>query len=162
VAAQDCAVSAPRSLWLIVLAIVALALPAGAAAQTATTTTLTASPNPTTAGTPVTLTATASVSGTLTFVVDGVTVGTGTASATSAATPGTWVYVGCQSCVGSARHIAFDAAGNQYLTMSGNSNTTRRIAPNGTVTLLAGGVAAYGIAVSSTGIIYESDGGSTV
>jgi len=147
------------TLVALVVAAIAIGAPTLAWALTATTTTLSASPATISVGQSTTLTGTANVSGTLTFVVDGVTVGSATASATSAATPGTEQYIGSQTSVNTVYQVAFDAVGNEYLAMgpdTSNAGGGRFMTQAGAVSTFASNVSPIGIAVASSGVIYEA------
>ena len=147
------------------VALVAPLLSTNAAlATTATTTSVTAAPSPAVAGQTVTLTATTSTSGTVNFTVGGQTVGTGISSpATSNLSHAQlWEW-------GPGNSIAFasdvDANGNVVTSgwnpgdCSGNRCKSKWITPAGGVTAFAGAdLTAYGIAIDSSGIIYESNG----
>ena len=62
--------------------------------------------------------------------------------------------------------MTFDAAGNEYIAMGsnagGNTGGSRYVTPAGAVSTLPTSVVPLGIAVSSTGVVYESNGSTTV
>jgi len=147
------------------VALVAPLLSSNAAlAATATTTSVTATPSSAVAGQSVTLTATTSVPGTVNFTVGGQTVGTGISSpATSNLSHAQLWEWGPGNSIAYASDI--DANGNVVTSgwnpgdCSGNRCKSKWITPAGGVTAFAGAdLTAYGIAIDSSGIIYESNG----
>jgi hypothetical protein len=102
--------------------------------------------------------------GTVTFTVDGQTVGTGTTSpATSSLNHSQFWQWGPGNSIAWASDV--DANGNVATSgwnnhdCSGDRCKSKWITPEGGVTAFAGSnLIAYGIAIDSTGIIYESDG----
>lgn len=135
-----------------------------ALAATATTTSVTATPNPAVAGQSVTLTATTSVPGTVNFTVDGQTVGTGISSPATSSLAHTQLWEwGPGNSLAYASDV--DANGNVVTSgwnpsdCSGDRCKSKWITPAGGVTAFAGSdLTAYGIAIASSGIIYESNG----
>jgi outer membrane protein OmpA-like peptidoglycan-associated protein len=137
-----------------------------ALAATATATSVTATPSPAVAGQSVTLSATTSAPGTVTFSYDGQTVGTGvtTGSGTTLSNIQRWSYTGNSS----AWRLASDSNGNIYVSTYNNMDAggCRQV----TKMLTSGGgvpcapfeswngdwVSVVGLAVSSTGVIYEA------
>jgi large repetitive protein len=135
-------------------------------ALSATTTTVTMSPNPAVVGQPVTLTATPSVPGTVTFTVDGQTVGTGTAVGSGATVTGVqnWGYIGNST----ALRIATNPSVNNVfvstwnnMDCSGGRCVTKQLSPGGGVTFAPSeawngtSVLVTGLAVDSNGAVFE-------
>jgi hypothetical protein len=135
-------------------------------ALSATTTTVTMSPNPAVVGQPVTLTATPSVPGTVTFTVDGQTVGTGTAvgaSAASGAPAQIW-----NTDQGNIRQMTTDNLGNVYVSTykesdcGGGMCQIKQFTPSGGRNVApfeshnGGYIWPTGLAVDSSGNIFEA------
>ena len=135
-------------------------------ALSATTTTVTMSPNPAVVGQPVTLTATPSVPGTVTFTVDGQTVGTGTAvgaRAASGAPARIW-----NTDQGVIRQMTTDNLGNVYVSTYSESSCNsgecrvKQFTPSGGLNYApqephnGGWIWPTGLAVDSNGSIYEA------
>ena len=135
-------------------------------AQSATTTTVAMSPNPAVVGQPVTLTATPSVPGSVTFTVDGQTVGTGTAVGSGTTVTGVqnWGYTGNSV----ALRIATNPSVNNVFVSTWNGDdcgggrcVTKQLSPGGGVTYAGSEswngqwVMVTGLAVDSNGAIYE-------
>ena len=141
-----------------------------ARAVSATTTTVSMSPNPAVAGQSVTLTATPSVPGTVTFTVDGQTVGTGTAvgSGASGSNQQAWAYTGNSVAMATDN----DASGNLFVSSQnpedcgGARCVSKMLMTNGTVNHFANqtwngaNVVVTGLTVASNGVIYEAVGAS--
>jgi len=137
-----------------------------ALAATATTTSVTATPSPAVAGQSVTLSATTSAPGTVTFSYDGQTVGTGvtTGSGTTLSNIQRWSYTGNSS----AWRLASDSNGNIYVSTYNNMDAggcrqvTKMLTSGGGVPCApfeswnGNWVSVVGLAVSSTGVIYEA------
>ncbi|CAB4648686.1 unannotated protein [freshwater metagenome] len=139
-------------------------------ALSATTTTVTMSPNPAVVGQSVTFTATPSVPGTVTFTVNGQTVGTGTAvgSGATGAHQQAWSYTGNSVAMATDN----DASGNLFVSSQNPSDcagarcVSKMLTTNGTVNHFASqswngvGVMVTGLTVASNGVIYEAVGAS--
>jgi len=135
-------------------------------AATATATSVTATPSPAVAGQSVTLSATTSAPGTVTFSYDGQTVGTGvtTGSGTTLSNIQRWSYTGNSS----AWRLASDSNGNIYVSTYNNMDAggcrqvTKMLTSGGGVSCApfeswnGNWVSVVGLAVSSTGVIYEA------
>ena len=135
-------------------------------ALSATTTTVSMSPNPAVAGQSVTLTATPSVPGTVTFTVDGQTVGTGQSVGAGTTVTGVqnWSYTGNSV----ALRIATNPSVNNVFVSTWNGDdcgggrcVTKQLSPGGGVTYAGSEswngqwVLVTGLAVDSNGAIYE-------
>ena len=135
-------------------------------ALSATTTTVSMSPNPAVVGQPVTLTATPSVPGSVTFTVDGQTVGTGTAvgaRAASGAPARIW-----DTDQGNIRWMATDNLGNVYVSTykesdcGGGKCQVKQFTPSGGLNYApfeshnGGYIWPTGLAVDSSGNIFEA------
>ena len=130
-----------------------------------TTTTVTMSPNPAVVGQPVTLTATSSVPGSVTFTVDGQTVGTGTAvgaRAASGAPARIW-----NTDQGNIRQMTTDNLGNVYVSTyredcGGGMCQIKQFTPSGGLNYApfeshnGGNIWPTGLAVDSSGNIFEA------
>ena len=137
-----------------------------AEAATSTTTSITASPSPATQGQSVTLTAITNALGTVNFTVDGQSIGTGvtTGSGTTLSNIQQWTYTGNSS----AWRLASDSNGNMYVSTYNNMDAggcrqvTKMLTSGGGVPCApfeswnGNWVSVVGLAVSSTGIIYEA------
>jgi hypothetical protein len=137
-----------------------------AEAATSTTTSITASPSPATQGQSVTLTAITNALGTVNFTVDGQSIGTGvtTGSGTTLSNIQQWTYTGNSS----AWRLASGSNGNMYVSTYNNMDAggcrqvTKMLTSGGGVSCApfeswnGNWVSVVGLAVSSTGIIYEA------
>ncbi len=139
-----------------------------AEATSATSTSVTISPNPVVAGQQATLTATTSAPGSVSFTVDGQVIATGASVGTGASVPNAqrWNYTGNSIATSST----VDSNGNVYVATynpsdcSGGRCQSKQLTPGGSVNTFANqswnGTSVFitGMAVTSSGVIYESVG----